>query len=218
MTTYFNSEPPRTQNKQTTFSFLLEQLLIEIFCCNEPLTYYAHPPPSPNSNNSTIQITNTTNELWITSYNLGCHLTQHHHAMHPRPSKLFICTPIYYFYTRDHTYCHHFTKHIQNLFPQYKFYFNNTHNITQASCQRMTYKGHRGGVITLIHNKYVYPNNLFKSPTHATISSSFLQSIYIANEALQLWLLVNLYVSSQRKHNAYPYIHSLWRLQPNTMV
>ena len=63
----------------------------------------------------------------------------------------------------------------------------------------MTYEGHRGGVITLIHNKYVYSNNLFESPTHATISS-FLQIIRIANELLQLWLLVNLYMSSHKEN------------------
>ena len=57
------------------------------------------------------------------------------------------------------------TKHIQNLFPHYKLFFNNTHNITRIMHQIMTYRGYRGELLLLIHNKHVIPCNLSKTPT-----------------------------------------------------
>lgn len=84
------------------------------------------------------------------------------------------------------------TKHIQNIFPLYKLFINNTRNITWIMHQRMTHKGYRGGLLTLIHNKHAFPYNLAKIPTHADISP-FFQIIRIANQPLQPWLLINIY-------------------------
>ena len=84
------------------------------------------------------------------------------------------------------------TTYIQRLFPQYKLFFNNTHNITRVTRQRMTYRGYRGGLLLLIHKKHAFPGNLTKIPIPAEISP-FLQIISIANQPLQSWLFINLY-------------------------
>ena len=84
------------------------------------------------------------------------------------------------------------TTYIQRLFPQYKLFFNNTHNITRVTRQRMTYRGYRGGLLLLIHKKHAFPGNLTKIPTPTEISP-FLQIISIANQPLQSWLFINLY-------------------------
>jgi hypothetical protein len=87
------------------------------------------------------------------------------------------------------------TKYIQRLFPQYKLFFNNTHNITRITRQRMPYRGYRGGLLLLIHNKHAFPGNLSKIPTSANISP-YLQITRIANLPLQPWLLFNIYMPS----------------------
>jgi hypothetical protein len=57
----------------------------------------------------------------------------------------------------------------------------------------MTHRGYRGGLLTLIHNKHAFPGNLSKIPTPANISP-FLQIIRIANQPLQPWLVINIYM------------------------
>ena len=91
------------------------------------------------------------------------------------------------------------TNHIQILFPQYKLFFNNTHNITRITRQRMTYRGYRGGLLLLIHKTHAFPSNLSKIPTPADISP-FLQITRIANQPLQPWLLINLYMPSHEEN------------------
>ena len=62
----------------------------------------------------------------------------------------------------------------------------------------MTYRGYRGGLLLLIHKKHAFPGNLFKIPTPAEISP-FLQITSIANQPLQSWLLINLYMPSHEE-------------------
>lgn len=100
-----------------------------------------------------------------------------------------------------------FTKHIQDLFPHYKLFFNNTHNVTQPTHQRMTYKAHQGAILTLIHNKYAYLDNPSKTFSHAIIFA-FLQLIHIANQPLQSWLLIT-YIFPHTKKTYY------WSLPSN---
>jgi hypothetical protein len=90
------------------------------------------------------------------------------------------------------------SRYIQNIFPHYKLLFNNTHNITRTMRQRMTHRGYRGGLLTLIHNKHAFPDNLSKIPTPANILP-FLQIIRIANQSLQPWLLINIYTPSHEE-------------------
>jgi exonuclease III len=87
------------------------------------------------------------------------------------------------------------TKYIQNLFPEYKLIFNNTHALTRCIQQRMPYTPARGGLLTLINNKYAYPGNITKIPTPAEISP-YLQIIQIQNTPLQSWLIIHIYMPS----------------------
>ena len=58
--------------------------------------------------------------------------------------------------------------------------------------------GHRGGLLTLIHNQQAFPGNLSKIPTPVNISP-YLQIIHIANQPLQPWLLINIYIPSHEE-------------------
>ena len=60
------------------------------------------------------------------------------------------------------------TKYIHNLFPEYKLIFNNTHALTRCIQQRMPYTPGRGGLLTLIHNKYAFPGNITRFPHQQT--------------------------------------------------
>ena len=57
----------------------------------------------------------------------------------------------------------------------------------------MPYTPGRGGLLTLIHNKYAFPGNITKIPTPANISP-YLQIIRIHNQPLQPWLLIHIYM------------------------
>ena len=85
------------------------------------------------------------------------------------------------------------TKHIQNLFPEYKLIFNNIHAFTRCIQQRMPYTPGRGGLLTLIHNKYTFPGNVTKIPTPSNISP-YLQIIKINNHSLLPWLIIHMYM------------------------
>ena len=85
------------------------------------------------------------------------------------------------------------TNYIQNLFPQYKFIFNNTHVLTRCIHQCMPYTSGRVGLLTLIHNRYAFPGNITKIPIPANISP-YLQLIRINNQPLQPWLIMHMYM------------------------
>jgi hypothetical protein len=57
----------------------------------------------------------------------------------------------------------------------------------------MPYTPERGGLLTLIHNKYVFPGNITKIPTPANILLYF-QIIRIHNQPLQSWLITHMYM------------------------
>ena len=85
------------------------------------------------------------------------------------------------------------TKYIQNLFPQYKLIFYYTNALTRCPHQRIPYTHGRGGLLTLIHNKYAFPGNITKIPTLVNISPYF-QIIRINNQPLQPWLIIHMYM------------------------
>ena len=85
------------------------------------------------------------------------------------------------------------TKYIQNLFPQYKLVFNNTHALTRCIQQKTPYTPARGGLLTLINQKYAFPENITKTPSPANISP-YLQIIHIKNHPLQSWLMLHIYM------------------------
>ena len=57
----------------------------------------------------------------------------------------------------------------------------------------MPYTPGRGGLLTLIHNKYAFPGNVTKIPTPINISP-YLQIIRIDNQLLQPWLIIHMYM------------------------
>ena len=57
----------------------------------------------------------------------------------------------------------------------------------------MPYTPGRGGLLTLIHNKYAFFGNVTKIPSPANISP-YLQIIKINNHLLQPWLIIHLYM------------------------
>ena len=57
----------------------------------------------------------------------------------------------------------------------------------------MPYTPGRGGLLTLIHNKYAFPGNVVKIPTPANISP-YLQIIKINNQPLIPWLIIHMYM------------------------
>ena len=57
----------------------------------------------------------------------------------------------------------------------------------------MPYTPGRGGLLTLIHNKYAFPGNVTKIPTPANISP-YLQIIKINNHPLLPWLIIHMYM------------------------
>jgi exonuclease III len=99
------------------------------------------------------------------------------------------------------------TKYIQNIFPQHKLIFNNTHALTRCIQQRMPYTPARGGLLTLIDQKYAYPGNITKIPTPAAIFP-YLQIIEIKNHPLQPWLIIHIYMPSHEEDiRSIPLIH-----------
>jgi hypothetical protein len=85
------------------------------------------------------------------------------------------------------------------MFSQYKLLFNNTNTTTRYNHQLgVPYIPSRGGLLTFIHNKYAYPNNITKIPTNPAFSP-YLQIIKIQNSPLNSILLLHLYMPSH--HN-----------------
>ena len=85
------------------------------------------------------------------------------------------------------------TKYIQNHLSHYKLIFNNTHILTRCMQQRIPYTTARGGLLTLINQKYALSQNITKIPSSANISS-YLQILHIKNHSLQPWLIQHLYM------------------------
>ena len=89
-------------------------------------------------------------------------------------------------------------KFIQNLFPNYKLIFNNTNKITQRSYYLdMEFRFPRGGLLTLIHNKYNYPTNITKTKIEPNLIP-YLQIIKINNHLLIQIIIINLYMLSHQ--------------------
>ena len=106
------------------------------------------------------------------------HLNKYNNHYHPRDQAHI--NKIYDIYT-------------QNLFPQYKLICKNTHALKRCIHQQMPYASRRGGLLTLIHNKYAFPGNITKIPTPINISP-YLQIIRINNQSLQPWSIIHIYM------------------------
>ena len=180
---HLNSDTLNIQNMSEAFSYLPRQLLIEALKYNEPINEYTHPNPPPTQNlpPSTLPLPLTSQEsyaiIWnASSLNTTMSCLQDLITNSQRPSSIITIQETKLSATKS-------TNYIQRLFPQYKLFFNNTHNITRVTRQRMIYRGYRGGLLLLIHKTHAFPGNLAKIPTLANISS-FLQITRIANQPL----------------------------------
>ena len=160
------------------FPFLPENLLTKSLKCKEPLIEYSHPPPLPNTPAQHPQVNQTTHHsthiiTWNAS-SLNTALPNLHQLISNTPNNPTIITIQETKLTATKS-----TKYIQNLFPQYKLIFNNTHALTRCIQQRIPYTPARGGLLTLINNTYAYPSNITippnnrnKEPTPTTMANN----------------------------------------------
>ena len=195
---HLNPNTLNIQHMSDVFPYLPRQLLIEALRYKEPINEYTHPNPPPTQSppTSTSPLLLTSQKSYAITWNASSLNTampclQDLITNPQRPPSIITIQEIKLSATKS-------TNHIQRLFPQYKLFFNNTHNITRVTRQRMTYRGYRGGLLLLIHKMHAFPGNLSKIPTPVEISP-FLQITRIANQPLQPWLLINLYMPSHEE-------------------
>ena len=192
------------QNLQETFLYLPRQLLIEALRVNEPINEYTRPNPppiqnpTPSHNPTPLTSQNTYAIIWnASSLNTAMPCLQDLITHHQQPPSIITIQETKLSATKS-------TKHIQRLFPQYKLFFNNTYNITRVTRQRMTYRGFRGGLFLLIHNKHAFPGNLSKIPTPADILP-FLQITRIANKFTTLDPNKSIYAFTRGRPSPHPH-------------
>ena len=175
------------------FPFLPNSLLNETLRKYEPLNKYSHPPIAPQIPQPPIPNTNQnyTNDTQMISWNassLNTALPNLRDIIQHTNSAIIVIQETKLTATKS-------TKYIQNLFRQYKLIFNNTHTLTRCIQQRTSYTPARGGLLTLINQKYAFPGNIPKIPSPANISP-YLQIIHIKNHPLQSWLILHIYMPS----------------------
>ena len=184
--------PPTPLVIQEKFPFLPQKLITESLRCLENINEYSHPPPLLNISTPTPStITDTNHETNIITWNASS-LNTALPNLQSLINQSFRNTAIIHIQETKLT-ATKSTKYIQNLFPEYKLIFNNTHALTRCIQQRMPYTPGRGGLLTLIHNKYAFPGNITKIPTPANISP-YLQIIKINNHPLLPWLIIHMYM------------------------
>jgi hypothetical protein len=147
---------PTVNTIQRKFPFLPNKLIHESLRCFKTLNEYTHPPPLLNIPTQTpITNINTNHETNIVTWNASSLNTTLPNLQSLITSTQINTTIITIQETK--LTATKSTKYIQNLFPQYKLIFNNTHTLTRCLHQRMPYTPGRGGLLTLIHNKYAFP-------------------------------------------------------------
>ena len=181
---------PTTLKKE--FPFLPNQLITETLRCLENISEYSHPPPLPAAPTPITRINaNTEHETTIITWNASSLNTSLPNLQSLINNSLNNTTIIHIQETK--LTANKSTKYIQNLFPEFKLIFNNTHALTRCIQQRMPYTPGRGGLLTFIHHKYAFPGNVTKIPTPANISP-YLQIIKINNHPLIPWLIIHMYM------------------------
>ena len=184
--------PPTPITLQNKFPFLPAKLITESLRCLENINEYSHPPPLPDTSTPIPRTTtNTNHETNIITWNASS-LNTALPNLQSLINHSFNNTAIINIQETKLT-ATKSTKYIQNLFPEYKLIFNNTHALTRCIQQRMSYSPGRGGLLTLIHSKYAFPGNVTKIPTPANISP-YLQIIKINNHPLLPWIIIHMYM------------------------
>ena len=159
---YIATQPQSTIDQIIAkFPFLPPSLINNAIRCKQLIIGYIPPPPpplhpSPHIHNLTYTSTSTSLLSWnIATHNtfLPCihKLIQKHKCdiITLQETKLTFKKP---------------PKYLQKLFHNYTLFFNNTHHISQPNTY-YHYIPPRGGLLTLIHSKYTYPNNIHKLAT-----------------------------------------------------
>ena len=179
--------PTTLHNK---FPFLPNQLITEALRCLDNINEYSHPPPATPA--PTIRInTDTEHETNLITWNASSLNTSLPNLQSLINNSLNNTAIIHIQETKLPA--NKSTKYIQNLFPEFKLIFNNTHALTRCIQQRMPYTPGRGGLLTLIHKTYAFPGNITKIPTPTNISP-YLQIIKINNHPLIPWLIIHMYM------------------------
>ena len=185
--------PTTIHTLKEKFSFLPNSLLNEALRIYEPLNEYSHPPPTPQippppTPNVTQNANNNTQIISWNESSLNTALPNLYDIIQYTNPAIIAIQETKLTATKS-------TKYIQNLFPQYKLIFNNTHALTRCIQQRIPYTPARGGLLILINQKYAFPGNITKISSPANISP-YLQTILIKNYPLQLWLIIHIYMPS----------------------
>ena len=181
--------PTIIQNK---FPFLPHKLITEALRCLENINEYSHPPPLPATSTPTTSTNiNTEFETNIITWNTPS-LNTSLPSLQNLVKNSLNNTAIIHIQETKLT-ANKSTNYIQNLFPEFKLIFNNTHALTRCIQQKMPYTPGRGGLLTLIHNKYTSPGNVTKISTPAN-TSPYLQIIKINNHPLIPWLIIHMYM------------------------
>jgi exonuclease III len=181
------------ETNKTAFPFLPDTLIIEALKCTLPLIGYRHPPQNtihPKTRNTNPVYTNHATHFttWnISSFNTSLPCLQTYIEQY---------TPAILTLQETKLTSKKSPKYIQRMFPQYKLFFNNTNTPTRYNQQiGIPYTPPRGGLLTMIHNKYTYPNNISKIPTTNDISP-YLQILKLNNPPLTPILILHLYMPS----------------------
>jgi hypothetical protein len=163
-----NNSHVNFESTKTAFPFLPDTLITEALKCTLPLIGYRYPPR--NTIHSNIRITNpvyTNHATHFSTWNISS-LNTSLPCLH---SYIEQYTPAILTLQETKLTSKKSPKYIQSMFPQYKLFFNNTHTPTRYNQQiGIPYTPLRGGLLTLIHNNYTYPNNISKIPTNPNIS------------------------------------------------
>ena len=190
----FQSNPPTNfDTTKNLFPYLPDILIHEALQCTQPLLRYI--PPISNTHPPIIRINNndyTTPATYFTTWNISSLNTflpclQTFLETH-KPAILTI--------QETKLTAKKSAKYLQCMFFQYKLIFNNTNTPTRYNYQQgRPYTSPRGGLLTFIHTKYAYPNNIKKIPTDPSYFP-YLQILSIQNSLLTPILLLHLYMPS----------------------
>jgi hypothetical protein len=201
---YIINEQPNLETIQQKFPYLPEKLLLEALKCLQTIPNFTHPNPIQNHppiNPQHIPYTNPATTML--SWNCGILNTTllglQSLTNKPTPPSIIAIQETKLIASKS-------TKYLHRLFPQYKIIFNSTNAITQIRrIQGQLYTYPRGGLLTLIHQQYAFPENITKIPLIANISP-YLQIIKITNHPLTTYFLIHLYMPTHiKKHHPHTY-------------
>ena len=162
-------------NIAAKFSILPPSLIQNTITCKNPILRYndpssppTHPPPQIHNSTCTSNLASLfTWNIATLATSLPCIyklIQQHKPAIITlQKTKLTSKKP---------------PKYLKELFSNYTLYFNNTHHLFQPNTY-YPYIPPRGGLLTLIHSKYNFPNNIHKitTSTETSPTSKFFISI-----------------------------------------